>query len=499
MIKGILWNANSFNSNRQRDLASICSLYGVVSLVETKIPYDVKLPGMREHSKPREDLGGGLKCYVNSKYPSHRRADLELGHDVEVLWVEVDRLLLLATVYRKPTTTADEFKKITESLRYGTDVANSQGMEVVVVGDFNAHDPSWDTKSRADGWGEKIVTLCSETGLVNATATLAPDVITYRCSTGVRESVVDLVLASSGVVRSITVNNTHVLHSDHYPVIFDMTTNTNPPKRTNNSTGYEVWNWGAENGADIYVAAITEQVDGLIAQMNSTIASFALSDQEKTDALTALVTDEMLKAASLGYGKRYVRPGAKTYWSGECVEAIKQCKRNKARARRLTNLGRDDEAKTIVKAARRKKRKKLRRARRKNSRVVDTEASENREKSECLLWKKFSTLGKKKVTGEIDVEAGISLYENIAPVRPEFEDEWKSFVEKEVDEKLSGCTGSIPDLTNDEMRAAIKLAHGKALSAPGDDQVVNVLFVEELVEPYISILFCLLAQNRPHT
>jgi hypothetical protein len=83
MMKGILWNANSLNRSRQNDLARVSSLYSIISLVETKIPDNVKLPGMREHSKPREGLGGGLKCYVNNRYQSRRRIDLELGDDVE--------------------------------------------------------------------------------------------------------------------------------------------------------------------------------------------------------------------------------------------------------------------------------------------------------------------------------------------------------------------------------------------------------------------------------
>jgi hypothetical protein len=217
------------------------------------------------------------------------------------LWVEVANLLLIATVYRKPTTTAEEFKKIAEAIRYGVDVANSQGMEVVVVGDFNAHDPSWDTKSRADAWGEKIVTLCSESGLVNSTATLAPDVITYRCSTGARESVVDLVLASSDVIRSIVVHNTHTLKSDHYPVVFDIV--ANPSQRlphAADSSIREVWNWSAQNGADIYVSAIAEQADNLCTELDSCISAPTLSHQEKTDKLTEILTETMLKAAALG-------------------------------------------------------------------------------------------------------------------------------------------------------------------------------------------------------
>jgi hypothetical protein len=156
-----------------------------------------------------------------------------------------------------------------------------------------------------------------------------------------------------------------------------------------------------------------------------------------------------------------------------------------------------------VKNGRKEKRRRLRREKKKRENekkklAANEEGDKNKERSECTLWKRFSALGKKKTTGEIDVEEGVSLYENIAPSRPEFDDDWRKVVEEEVRCRMSTCTESIPPLSTEEVREAIRLAHQKSLSAPGDDQVMNILFVEELVEPLkIYINFILFSNTRP--
>ena len=82
------------------------------------------------------DAHGGVCVYVDQKYHSKRRADLEMKN-IECIWLEITiqhRKLLIGTFYRPPNSTNEFLTSIENSigLAYETNIHN-----VLVIGDFN--------------------------------------------------------------------------------------------------------------------------------------------------------------------------------------------------------------------------------------------------------------------------------------------------------------------------------------------------------------------------
>ena len=81
--------------------------------------------------------GGGLLAYVSNTVKCIRRKDLE-DDNLEVLWLQVKghrRWLLIGNVYRAPSSAVTWFDLFESML----DKAVSEGMEMIVLGDFNCN------------------------------------------------------------------------------------------------------------------------------------------------------------------------------------------------------------------------------------------------------------------------------------------------------------------------------------------------------------------------
>ena len=225
----VLWKCNSLNVKKRERLERVAKreALDVLLLVEVKV-LPKPIAGYISFLKVRDGIGGGLCCMTKSGIKAKRRRDLEVGVDVEMIWIEIGyankewKGLLVGLGYRKPMLVRGDFEYLLRSMRMGIEASLAEGLGVVICGDFNAHDRDWDSTSLPNRWGKQIKDLTGSYALLeNVSALKAKNCVTYCCLSEVRKSVVDLVFASSGLIAELNVRQrSWGLLSDHFPVSF---------------------------------------------------------------------------------------------------------------------------------------------------------------------------------------------------------------------------------------------------------------------------------------
>jgi hypothetical protein len=148
-----------------------------------------------------------------------------------------------------------------------------------------------------------------------------------------------------------------------------------------------------------------------------------------------------------------------------------------------------------LKALRSSKRKVLR-----NQRKI-AESPGNLESSTLYtqhLWSHWKRTGHKSDRADYDPEVAIRSFVNAAPESKSYDSTWKTLVESEVDSYLLPPHSPEAPFTPKEMLDALSFPSSKILTAPGEDELRNILLIEELGEAMLILMnFITLNLVRP--
>ena len=104
-------------------------------------------------------------------------------------------------------------------------------------------------------------------------------------------------------------------------------------------------------------------------------------NQIKADVANGLLVKAIIKVADEAYGRRYIREGAKAWWSMDCKSVVKQYKKAKGRLKGAVSVGGGEMQQ--MRDSRRERRRIIRREKRK----VRTKRRMNVETKEGIpLW-----------------------------------------------------------------------------------------------------------------
>ena len=102
----------------------------------------------------------GVCVYVKSSLQASRVSVFDIdADDFQILWLRFNlngRQLFLASIYRSPNRQADDafFEHLTSSVE--SIVSDFPSAEVVLLGDFNVHNPNWLISNRCDAAGVEL-------------------------------------------------------------------------------------------------------------------------------------------------------------------------------------------------------------------------------------------------------------------------------------------------------------------------------------------------------
>jgi len=186
--------------------------------------------------------GGGLLTLVHHSV-TFRELDSDLlpGDDIAeaqgiVLWLGGAELRII-NVYIPPASGCPP--------RYATDfdcILEDHG-DVLVMGDFNAHHPSWFSRTEDDRAAARGVALHDAIS-VSQCGTLNEDTPT-RLPTHGPPSSPDITLISGHLLMDATWSTHTTLGSDHLPITVDLPGVTTHPRKVRTFTNYRRANWEA--------------------------------------------------------------------------------------------------------------------------------------------------------------------------------------------------------------------------------------------------------------
>ena len=124
--------------------------FDCIGLTETKIlkntpaNFDISLPGYKCYQTPTEASKGGTMLYMNDKFHSKQRNDLEnliyKSKELESTFVEIinpgKKNIVVGCIYRHPSMILNEFNE--QYLSSLLDKLSVENKKVFIVGDFNA-------------------------------------------------------------------------------------------------------------------------------------------------------------------------------------------------------------------------------------------------------------------------------------------------------------------------------------------------------------------------
>lgn len=290
------------------------------------------IPSYFTFSKPHTKTSAGVVIFLRKDLfgpvPHRHRPDLEKSQHSLVLEVRVPGKsvpFLISCVYhhRFANDSHDHWADLKSSML----ACLATGLPCLFIGDFNAHDLSWDGRNH-DAFGEDLVKFCSTHSLVNLNTVFAPGVPTFP-SAG---TTIDLALCSDpGFFMDVNVVHNSVLISDHLPIVVSLNTanQSDPLSPQTPRRDYSKADW------ETFAVCL----DGLAgkAMIDCKLAKSRLrSRPEKAiNVLNDIVTTCLNTAAAAAVPFKHHRKGAKHWFKVPGVlDALNRLRRARLRARR---------------------------------------------------------------------------------------------------------------------------------------------------------------------
>lgn len=230
------------------------------------------LPDYILFRRDRRTTGGGvcIYCRCDAIASVERLPNFESQN--EDLWVLLKlknslRPLLVCTIYRPPNYPLDTFfQELDHSLtRMSQAYSQSDLVNTVITGDFNARCAEWCASDRTDDAGERLHQLTASFGLQQLTS------FKTNLVAGELRACLDLVFTN---YPAVTVTSFPPLgSSDHLMLAGKLVVDPDEARRTKGATGRTVWRWSKGD------------IKGLLAAISSTDWSDVLSSREPDSAL----------------------------------------------------------------------------------------------------------------------------------------------------------------------------------------------------------------------
>ncbi len=234
------WNANGVGGKKM-ELKEFLLRRGVhVALIqESKLRHSTPSPRFPGYTtvrvdRPSDDGGGGLLALISQRIPfTHTTARTlatfppDATRELQTLTLRVaGRELPVANLYLPPTSSCPP--------RYSPDLSpvSSPTSTSLLVGDFNAHDPSWLHSQSGDPRGSQVLQDLEELVILNS-----PDCPTRLPFRGDQlPTSPDVTLASGDLALRSRWEVAHDLSSDHLPILLDLQFSSPPLRPTSPRT-----------------------------------------------------------------------------------------------------------------------------------------------------------------------------------------------------------------------------------------------------------------------
>ena len=271
----IQWNCRGLFSNAENLKVLIRDHNaGVICLQETKLGNRSFNPGLdysilNSPPPPGDHAHGGVAIMVN-KGLEHSVIDIRTTLQAVAVKVRLGSIVTVCSIYLPPE--GDDF---TLNLTDFEDLMSQLPSPVMVLGDFNAHNPRWGG-SKLDPRGQMI------DGFVNQNHVLLfnDGSFTFHKINTNSYSAIDLSICSSNLFLDFTWSVDQDLHgSDHYPIFIKSTVNTptgSPPKWKTEEADWSKYSNGVLvddfNSFDNHIVAYDHFVNRVLDSANAAIS-----------------------------------------------------------------------------------------------------------------------------------------------------------------------------------------------------------------------------------
>jgi Endonuclease-reverse transcriptase len=322
----LFWNCHSLN-NKIFQLTHYCNTHSphVVALAETWLsPFDT--PHLNDYTllpHSHTSHSGGLAFFIHDSVLSFsERTDLNItSGNCGAVWLQLHipplpTPVLIACVYRAPNSPATTWHRLLKSISDGT----SKGLPTLVVGDFNAHHPSWDGQTKADSHGFSLFKCAQENNLciLNCVFDTGP---TFPQSL----STLDLALCNSpALVEDFQVPNTTDLISDHLPILISLRPLV--PGVCSNVTPHSKWN---AKKADW--TRFESVLDGITTRLLEGWRASPCLNLESLDHMWERLLDAIQYAAKQAVPRKQIKQGCKPWFNPSLLAKLRVFRRAKNR------------------------------------------------------------------------------------------------------------------------------------------------------------------------
>jgi hypothetical protein len=305
-----LWNCNSLSQPKLSMVQSFCvsnrPLF--VGLCESKLnPFaaDPVVPAYISVSKPFLSNSGGLLLFVHDSVNVIRRADLELDcpHILFVDFISANPAdsFTLGLCYRQAAAGEEGWRLLSNAISK----AAAKSKRLLLLGDFNAHNPAWGSAT-ADLYGNELFELCLECSLLVLNSALCygdPTFFRQHCES----SVLDLAISSDAtMLHALQPDQTANLVSDHLPLTMTLSFTADFAKpAAHRRWTLESADW-QQFSALIAAALPNAAAEVRIAKNRHMLRMTSAS--ETMERLWSIVRTHLLGAATVAVGEKTVNP-----------------------------------------------------------------------------------------------------------------------------------------------------------------------------------------------
>lgn len=353
--KIIFWNARGFNRSRRSAVSLYLTTYSPLALAiteskESAASRPLKIPGYVCYRKPHLKGSCGLVLFVKSHLgsvpiPQARFALLESSPHtlfVQCSFPFLQTPVLLGVMYHHRTSASLSSSAWT-AIRRDTETAATLGPPCLLLGDFNAHHPSWDYL-HADNFGADLTTVASDRSLTILNAVYSPNVVTYPRG----QSVIDLCLTSDPSLCSDCAPDPSIpFLSDHLPVSVSIVQAVPHVAPAVSHRRIDI-----ENADWTVFADLLRRWSATTNLQLKALACSGRNPQQTVEEMSKIVTTALRDAEGLAVPSKVVGPHTKHWWKAipgvpEALEKLRKARR------RLSHRKHDPAARQAVVSARR--------------------------------------------------------------------------------------------------------------------------------------------------
>ena len=224
-----------------------------------------------QHSE--NELGTAIYVHKNISYNKITIANKYIQTSAVELILNRNQKITIFNMYNQPSCKYD-LKKITNVIK--------NHKNVLIVGDFNSHNPLWDTNlTTSDRNGKIIEKIVNKEHLCIRNDPESP---TYYSRTHNSFSSIDLSICSNSITHQLEWSiSDDDFSSDHYPIIISLITNNNPNSTQRFNTEKANWPLFTELTNAIYPFNINQDHN----EINENLTKFIIEAAKKTMPMTS--------------------------------------------------------------------------------------------------------------------------------------------------------------------------------------------------------------------